>query len=106
MTEEMLEDNFNLLSFSNSLVTFTRLVCSCYIQQHPQHFAPFLGIDTSDTDAMKREVSLLLSYSSLDVSQVRDFCLREVEPLEREVDQVQVRRGKEEAGGRRRGGRN
>ncbi|EKX32976.1 hypothetical protein GUITHDRAFT_120854 [Guillardia theta CCMP2712] len=76
MTEEMLEDNFNLLSFSNSLVTFTRLVCSCYIQQHPQHFAPFLGIDTSDTDAMKREV--------------RDFCLREVEPLEREVDQVQI----------------
>mmetsp|Transcript_29173 Transcript_29173/g.66115 ORF Transcript_29173/g.66115 Transcript_29173/m.66115 type:complete len:86 (-) Transcript_29173:1291-1548(-) len=56
MTAEMLQDNFNLLSFSNSLVTFSRLICSCYIQHHPQHFAPFLGIDTSDPGAMKREV--------------------------------------------------
>lgn len=76
MTREMLRDNFNTLSLSNAVIFFCRLVCSCYIQQHPDHFAAFVGIDSQDPVVVSREL--------------RNYCLREVEPLEREVEQVQV----------------
>ena len=48
MSRDMLIDNFNTLSLSNAVIFFCRLVCSCYIQQHPELFAPFVGIDSED----------------------------------------------------------
>mmetsp|Transcript_43561 Transcript_43561/g.68197 ORF Transcript_43561/g.68197 Transcript_43561/m.68197 type:complete len:129 (-) Transcript_43561:69-455(-) len=76
MNQVMLEDNFNALTVSNALIFFLRLVCSCYIRQHPDDFAPFLGIEAGPQGTVDE--------------QLKDYCLREVEPLEREVDQEQV----------------
>lgn len=76
MTKEMLRDNFNSLTLSNAVIFFCRLVCSCYIQQHPELFAPFVGIDSENPIVVAQEL--------------KDYCLREVEPLEREVEQVQI----------------
>ena len=76
MTMEMLRDNFNSLTLSNAVIFFFRLVCSCYIQQHPEHFAAFVGIDSQEPVVVAQEL--------------RNYCLREVEPLEREVEQVQI----------------
>ena len=77
MSREMLRDNFNTPTLSNAVIFFCRLVCSCYIQQHPELFAPFVGIYSDDPIVVAKEL--------------RSFCLREVEPLEREVEQVQVK---------------
>ena len=77
MSREMLRDNFNTPTLSNAVIFFCRLVCSCYIQQHPELFAPFVGIYSDDPVVVAKEL--------------RSFCLREVEPLEREVEQVQVK---------------
>ena len=76
MTMEMLRDNFNSLTLSNAVIFFFRLVCSCYIQQHPEHFAAFVGIDSQEPVVVAQDL--------------RNYCLREVEPLEREVEQVQI----------------
>lgn len=66
MTQDMLRDNFNSLTLSNAVIFFCRLVCSCYIQQHPQLFAPFVGIYSEDPAVVQR--------------QLKDYCLREVGP--------------------------
>ena len=64
MTKDMLRDNFNTLSLSNAVIFFCRLVCSCFIQQHPERFAPFVGIYSDDAVTVQR--------------QLKDYCLREV----------------------------
>eukprot|EP00283_Hemiselmis_rufescens_P023267 CAMPEP_0173450446 /NCGR_PEP_ID=MMETSP1357-20121228/44764_1 /TAXON_ID=77926 /ORGANISM="Hemiselmis rufescens, Strain PCC563" /LENGTH=82 /DNA_ID=CAMNT_0014417131 /DNA_START=26 /DNA_END=270 /DNA_ORIENTATION=+ len=45
MTRDMLETTMNDAMVSNSLVFFSRMIASCHIQTHPDHFAPFLGLD-------------------------------------------------------------
>jgi len=67
MTKDMLRDNFNTLTLSNAVIFFCRLVCSCYIQQHPDLFAPFVGIDSQDPMVVAREL--------------KNYCLREVKSL-------------------------
>ena len=64
MTKDMLRDNFNTLTLSNAVIFFCRLVCSCYIQQHPDLFAPFVGIHSQDPMVVAREL--------------KNYCLREV----------------------------
>ena len=54
---------------SNAIVMFARLICSCYLQQQQEMFAPFLAAD------------------GLTVS---EFVHREVEPLDKEVEQIQI----------------
>ena len=62
---------------SNSVVFFCRLMCSCYIQQNAEHFAPFIGLFDVSPAEMKKKI--------------KEYCVREVEPLEKEVEQLEVR---------------
>jgi hypothetical protein len=51
-------------------------MCSCYIQQNADHFAPFIGLfDVPAAELNKK---------------IKDYCIREVEPLEKEVEQLEV----------------
>jgi len=56
-------------AISNAIVVFARLICSCYLQQQEEMFAPFLAADGLT---------------------VKDFATREVEPLDKEVEQIQM----------------
>jgi len=66
---EKLEATFRDYSSSNGIVFFSRLICSCYLQVEEEHFAPFL---------MGEGLS------------VKDYVQREVEPLDKEVEQLQI----------------
>lgn len=65
------------VNLSNSLVFFCRLLCSCHIQTHAETYAPFLGLDEDGGAKAVRE-------------RVKEYCLREVEPLEKEVEELEV----------------
>jgi len=75
MTIDMLETTINEAMVSNSLVFFCRMVASCHIQTHSQHFAPFLGLEGGED---KVRASL------------KEYCAKEVEPLEKEVEEMEV----------------
>lgn len=76
MSVDMLETDINSPNLSNSFVFFCRLLCSCHIQTRSLQYAPFLGIDVEGEGARgERAVR----------AKVREYCLREVEPLEKEV---------------------
>jgi ubiquitin thioesterase protein OTUB1 len=62
-------ESFRDYGTSNAIVMFARLICSCYLQQQQEMFAPFLAAD------------------GLTVS---EFVHREVEPLDKEVEQIQI----------------
>mmetsp|Transcript_11099 Transcript_11099/g.27221 ORF Transcript_11099/g.27221 Transcript_11099/m.27221 type:complete len:327 (-) Transcript_11099:12-992(-) len=76
MTHDMLLADINQPMISNSAVFFFRLVISCHLQQNAERFAPFMGIFESSPEETLREV--------------RAYCQREVEPLEREVEQIEI----------------
>eukprot|EP00960_Hanusia_phi_P017173 505456-Hanusia_phi.AAC.1 len=69
MTEEQLESNFCEFSCSNAIVMFARLVCSCYLQEQAELYAPFLEAEGQT---------------------VKSFVSSEVEPLDKEVEQIQI----------------
>jgi len=54
---------------SNGIVVFARLICSCYMQQNEMLYSAFLEFEGLT---------------------VREFALREVEPLGKEVEQLQI----------------
>ena len=76
MSVDMLETDINYPNLSNSFVFFCRLLCSCHIQTRSLQYAPFLGIDVEGEGARGERVVR---------AKVREYCLREVEPLEKEV---------------------
>jgi ubiquitin thioesterase protein OTUB1 len=76
MGVDMLETDINSPNLSNSLVFFCRLLCSCHIQTRSLQYAPFLGIDV-EGEGPRGERAVR--------AKVREYCLREVEPLEKEV---------------------
>lgn len=57
-SSEMLAAAFREYSSSNAMVFFSRLVCSCYLQNEEEQFAPFLMAEgLSVKDFVQREVS-------------------------------------------------
>lgn len=69
MTESALREAFCEYATSNAIVFYARLVCSSYLQQQEENFAPFLAVDGLT---------------------VKDFVNREVEPLDTEVEHLQI----------------
>jgi len=76
MTMDMLDTTMNEAQVSNSLVFFCRMLCSCHIQTNPEHFAPFLGLDEGSPESVRKAL--------------KQYCTKEVEPLEKEVEELEI----------------